>query len=787
MKTETDQVIYPKKPIVRTFHNDAFKDDYEYLREFPESEIKELLEKENQNCEKKFKRLESLTNRLYDESIARMVENNVSLPTRNGVYWYFTKTRKGHNYSKTYRIHAKDFGGVENWIPLKMKKTELLKKSELIFDKQFLADESKRETGSQFFAASIMSISEDDQFLLWGCDTSGAERYTLKITDLKTGKSLKDEIENTQGGMFDLSGEFVFYIRADDAWRCNQIWRHKLGDSVKNDVLVYEEKDELFNVGISMTADKEFLVISSGSNETDEVQILDAKNPLGKFEMLWQRKSGVEMSFTTAKYGSKRYFFIIHNQEQLNYQIDLYDENMQKLGVLIAGDDEMMVKSVSTYKHYLVFSVLKDIVNRKFFITADDFVQFLKTNKPEKSSILESSKEMTSLEQELTTISVGSSDFESPVLMYSSTSYIQPLTLYAKDLREKDSKPKYLRRQIVKNSIEGERFSSKNYSQKMIFANAEDGSKVPITLLWRKTPPSKTLQKSKLASKSTALAKNTNQLQHLFGTQTATVTNTKSSTKFADLPKNRPLILNGYGSYGSSQFPGFSVGSLDLLDRGIVVAYAHTRGGMEKGKKWYLDGKKLNKKNTFSDFICAAHFLEDLKITSREKMAAIGGSAGGLLMGAVLNLLMQEQISFKTVQKPLFKAIHAAVPFVDALTTILKPELPLTIPEWEEWGNPLEDREVYQYMKSYSPYENIVDARSLDVLQIPKIFVTSSFNDTRVLWVEPVKWVAKLREMGYSPILKMELEAGHSGKTGRYNALKESAFETAFIVDAIIH
>ncbi|NUS43047.1 MAG: S9 family peptidase [Mycobacteriaceae bacterium] len=576
-----------------------------------------------------------------------------------------------------------------------------------IIGEQVLLDLNELAEGHDFFSLGAFSVSRDGHLLAYSTDTVGDERYVMRFKDLRTGALLADEIaETAPGATWSHDGTHVFYLTVDDSWRPDTVWRHRLGES--DDVKVFHEPDERFWVSVGSTRSERYLMIWIGSKITSEGWVLESDDPEGEFRLLLPRKDGVEYAAEHAVIAGRHKFLILHND---------------------------MVDGVKAENFVLAEAPVDNPADQRILIGHQDDVRLEDVDPFADHVVLSYRREALprvaiwpltesgygqrrelDFDQELYSAGLGANpEWDQPILRVGMTSFITPSRVF-------DYVPETGELLLRKEQPVLGDFDPNNYEQRRDWAVAADGARIPVSLIQRKGGGSD--------------------------------------------PK--PTLLYGYGSYESSIDPSFSVARLSLLDRGMVYAVAHVRGGGEMGRLWYEDGKTLTKKNTFTDFIACARHLIDTGVTRADRMVADGGSAGGLLMGAVANMAPE-----------LFAGILANVPFVDPLTSILDPSLPLTVIEWDEWGNPLDDKAVYEYMKSYAPYENVAAA------DYPPILAITSLNDTRVLYVEPAKWVAKLRatKTGHSPVLlKTEMSAGHGGVSGRYEKWREIAFEFAWLV-----
>jgi oligopeptidase B len=701
--TQPEPPVAAKRPTPRTHHGDVFEDPYEWLREKESPEVVAHLEAENAFTDASTDHLEGLRTRIFDEIKSRTVETDLSVPVREGDYWYYSRSFEG----KEYGVHCRaPISSPDDWTPPRLDADTDVPGEEVLLDGNVEA------AGNEFFRIGSFDVSRDGTRLLFGVDTEGDERYVLRIRDLADGTQLADEIPGTfSGAMFSPDGRFVFYSTVDDAWRPDTIWRHEVGTDVADDVVVHKEDDERFWGGIGLTRSGDYLVIGLGSSVTSEYLIAPAADPTAEFRVVWPRTEGVEYSIEHARIGDESTLLVLHNAGTPNFELVAVSPDAPGTGpadatVVVAHSDERRLEAVDAFAHHLAFSYRRD-----------GLTQVGTTLLGPGSTLADIAIEEFVFDEPLYSVGFGGNpEWEQPTLRIGYGSFVTPSSVFDCDVRTGE-------RTLLKQQQVLGGYDPAEYEQAREWAEAEDGTRVPISLVWRKDGH--------------------------------------------DGP--RPFLLYGYGSYESSIDPGLSIARLSMLDRGAGFAIAHVRGGGELGRAWYEEGKLLHKKNTFSDFVACARHLVDAGITSADALVAEGGSAGGLLMGAVANLAPET-----------FAGVHAAVPFVDALTTILDPSLPLTVIEWDEWGDPLHDPEVYAYMKTYSPYENVREG-----VTYPRILATTSLNDTRVYYVEPAKWVARLREVGAPVLLKTEMVAGHGGVSGRYAQWRERAFELAWILDAL--
>ncbi|WP_406055389.1 S9 family peptidase [Kribbella sp. NBC_00889] len=678
--------VAARKPIERSHHGDVFVDDYEWLRDKTDDEVLDHLRAENSYTEARTAHLESLREAIFKEISDRTLQTDLSVPARRGGYWYYARTIEG----KQYGIHCR----------VKVDGDQPPATDGEIAGEEVMLDGNEVAGDSEFFSLGTVDVSPDGRLLAYSVDLKGDERFTLRIKDLATGELLPDELPEVHyGSAWSADGSTIFYTKVDGAWRPYQVWRHTLGTT--EDVLVKEEPDERFWVGVDLTRNEQAIQIVLGSKITSEVWLLDANDPTGEPVVVVPRRGGVEYDVEHA--GDQ--LLITHNADAANFSLATAPlDSPGSWTTLLEGDASSRLLGVDAFADHVILHRRRDALTELAIMrrTEGGFGE----------------PEVLEFEEPIHTVSPGRNDeWHETRYRFGYTSLVTPGSTYDVDVATGERR--LLKRQPVLGGVD-----LGAYTQYREWATASDGTKLPISLVARK-----------------------------------------------DVAKdgNAPVVLYGYGSYESSMDPWFSIARLSLLDRGVVFAIAHVRGGGELGRHWYDDGKMLAKRNTFTDFIAAAEHLVKEGWTRPERIVAQGGSAGGLLMGAVANLAPEA-----------FGGIVAEVPFVDALTTILDPSLPLTVIEWEEWGNPLEDADVYEYMKSYSPYENVTAQR------YPRILAITSLNDTRVFFVEPAKWVAKLRAVADADVLlKTEMDAGHGGRSGRYDAWHEIAFSLAWELDTL--
>ncbi|SLL97096.1 MULTISPECIES: S9 family peptidase [unclassified Actinoplanes] len=674
-------------PSERTHHGDTVTDEYAWLMDKEDPATIAYLEAENAWTETATAHLADLREKVFQEIKGRTQETDLSVPSRKGGFWYYTRTEEGKQY------------GIQCRVPVRPGETDPpmgddRPGEEVLLDGNLLAE------GKDFFALGTFDVSPDGNWLAFSTDFDGAERFTLRVKDLRTGEVLADEIPDTfYGSAWSADGSVLFYITVDEAWRPDRVHRHFVGQPADRDAVVYHETDERFWVGVDLTRSEKFIVIDAQSKITSEVRVIPADTPDAEPVVIAERRQGVE--YQIEHHGHR--FLILHNRDAEDFAVAYTSVDAPGDWVeLIPHQPGTRLESVDAFARHIVISLRRDGLTG-LRVMGDGSTDAYDMDFPEPLYSVGLS---------------GNPEYDTSAIRITYTSLVTPDSVYDVDLVTRSMT---LRKQ--KPVLGG--YDPAGYEQFREWATAPDGTRVPISIVARR-----------------------------------------------GVPRNgsAPAVLYGYGSYEHSIDPYFSIARLSMLDRGVVFAIAHVRGGGEMGRRWYEDGKMLAKRNTFTDFVACAEALIRNRWTSADRLVARGGSAGGLLMGAVANLAPES-----------FAGIVAEVPFVDPLTSILDPSLPLTVTEWEEWGNPLESAEVYAYMKSYSPYENVAK------LPYSKILAVTSLNDTRVLYHEPAKWIARLRAVVPDGefLLKTEMGAGHAGPSGRYDSWKEEAFVLAWILDTV--
>tara|TARA_B100001121_G_scaffold136689_1_gene119728 strand:- start:376 stop:2451 length:2076 start_codon:yes stop_codon:yes gene_type:complete len=676
-----------KKPELKSCHNVDWEDNYswihqknilEVLRDNSKllPDVRKYLEEENAYTEHHLKDTKSIQKNLFHEIKNRIKLDDESLPYKDKDYEYWTKTTKKGNYS------------------IKLRKKIGTDKIEEIWN----GDNEKEKLKTEYFGVGDLEVSYSDKYLGYSLDLKGSEYYTIYIRDIKSNELITEKIEDTSGSInFSLDDKFIFYSKLDKNHRPRKIFRHKLGTSVKNDQLIYEEKSEAFTCGIGISSDEKYFFISTSDHNTSEQYYFstDEENP--KPKLIKERKKGVIYSINSWN-GN---FYLHTNEEAEDFKIDYCDDlNEQNWKSFIPAKKEVLIGGLVFLNDWIIRSETSNALGKLI-------VRNPRTGEENDLNFVDEKVIVPG-------ISLKQKDKNTDEVYLSYSSPKTPGKTFLYNLKTKDKK-------LIKEQEIPSGHNADDYIVERLECASHDGRLVPLTITRHK--------KTKLDGSAN-------------------------------------ILLYGYGSYGSSMSPGFSSTRLSLIDRDIIWVTAHIRGGMERGMKWWKEGKLLNKKNTFKDYIATAKFLIEKNYTSKGKIIGMGGSAGGLLMGAVVNEAPE-----------LFLGIIMAVPFVDSLTTNLDHSLPLTVGEFDEFGNAKDNKEHFDYIYSYSPYHNI---KKMDY---PHIFITTSLSDNRVLFDEPTKFTAKLRDFKTDNnllLLKTEMNAGHGGKTGRDSAIEEIALDYAF-------
>ncbi len=669
----------PKKiPKILEAHGDKRSDDYYWLRDDTRQnkEIISYLEEENTYAETWFSEGKDYRKEVFEELVSFIPEEETSLKIKKNGFYYFSKIKSNEQHPVYYREKNQD---VE----------EILNVNKLAED-------------LDFYQISGISPSPDNKIIAFGEDINGRREFTIKFKNLEENKYINDVLENTSGNITWGNNEYIFYTYKDPKTLIsNKVYRHKLGDAQSNDFLVYEEKDDEFNLSISKSRTNKYIYINSGKTESNELWLIDIENLLENPECVLRRS---DKHLYYVEDTPEGFFALSNMDERINFCLLKFKksdfENFSNWEVLLEHDEKRLIEDFICFQDYLFLDIREDGLPKILKLNREnlskDYIDF---PDPSYSCYISSNPE-----------------YESKEFLFGYTSLRKPSSVYSLDFKTNE------RKEIWKSQINN--FNEDLYETKRLKIKSRDGKLVPNSLVYKKD---------------------------------------------IDL-KKAPLLMYGYGSYGSIIDASFRRTIIPLLNKGFIFCISHIRGGSEMGRQWYEDGKMLNKKNTFYDFIDSTKSLLSKDIGNPVSVFAFGGSAGGLLMGAIINY-----------EPELYKGIISAVPFVDVLTTMSDESIPLTTFEYKEWGNP-KNKEEYEYIKSYSPYDNI------EKKNYPTVFVTSSLFDSQVQYFEPAKYVPKLRENSTSKnpiLLKMNLIGGHSGKSGRLNALEESAQDNAFFLKLI--
>ena len=676
-----------KKTEIKSCHDVRWKDNYSWIHQSNILDVlkdgskllvkvRKYLEEENAYTQFHLKGTKKLQKELFNEIKGRIKLDDESLPYKDKEYEYWTKTTTEGNYS------------------IKLRKKFGTDKIEEIWN----GDKEKEKLNVKYFGVGDLEVSYNDKYLGYSLDLKGSEYYTIYIRDISSNKLVAEKIKNTSGRItFSLDDKFIFYSKLDEKHRPRKIFRHKIGTSVIEDTLIFEEKSEAFTVSIGVSTDEKFFFITTSDHNTSEQYYFSANEENPKPKLIKQRKKGIIYSVNSWN----GYFYNHTNEDAEDFKIErCKDLTNQKWETYITAKDEVLIGGLVFLNDWIIRSETSNALSKLF-------VKNVKTDLEEEikfvdEKVIEPGVSLIQKDRNTDLVHLGYSSPKTQARVY----------LY--NLKNKEKK-------LVKEQEIPSGHDSSNYIVERLQCTSHDGRVVPITITRH--------EKTKIDGSAN-------------------------------------LLLYGYGSYGNSLSPSFSSTKLSLINRDIIWVTAHTRGGMERGMKWWKEGKLLKKKNTFEDYIAVAKYLIEKKYTSKRKIIGMGGSAGGLLIGAVIN------------QAPeLFLGVIMAVPFLDSLTTNLDHSLPLTVGEFDEFGNAKDNKEHFDYIYSYAPYNNI---RKMDY---PHIFITTSLSDNRVLFDEPAKFTAKLRDYKTDNnllLLKTEMNAGHSGKSGRDSAIEEVALDYAF-------
>tara|TARA_B100001079_G_scaffold86494_1_gene74400 strand:- start:3962 stop:6016 length:2055 start_codon:yes stop_codon:yes gene_type:complete len=675
------KLIEPKAEKIHTSlstHNDERIDEYYWLKERDNPKVIDYLNAENSYRDKYMKDYQSLEKKLFEEIKSRIKEDDSSVPYFENGYFYYTRYETG----KQYPIYCR-------------------KKENLDANEEILIDANKMSKGHDYFRIGGIDVSPNNKIAAYGVDTVSRRLYTIYFKNLETGEVYKDKIPYTTGSVtWTNDNSAIFYDKKDiETLREERVMKHGFGTNIKNDKEIYFEEDETFSVYSYKTKSNKYIVIASQSTLSDEYLIINANDHNKKYKIFQKREKGLEHSIT---HFNDKWYIRTNKDNATNFKLMVCDDKKTSKEYwkdFIPHREDVLLEDIDVFKNFFIvierYNGLKRINIKPWNDSKNHYIDF-----------------------ETETYSLYSSynpNINTNKLRYNFSSLTTPSSVIEYDMITREKKV------LKENEVLGE-FNKDNYTSKRVWANARDGKKVPISLVYRKD-------------------------KYIEG--------------------SNPLLLYAYGSYGITNNPNFSSVRLSLLDRGFIYAIAHIRGSQYLGREWYDDGKMFNKKNTFTDFIDCGKFLIKSKFADKNKLFAMGGSAGGLLMGAVSNMAPE-----------LFKGIVAAVPFVDVITTMLDEDIPLTTSEYDEWGNP-NNKDSYDYMLSYSPYDQV------EKKDYPAIFITAGYHDSQVQYFEPAKWIARLRDRrtNKEPLLMYcNMEAGHGGASGRFEAYKETAMEYSFLL-----
>jgi oligopeptidase B len=694
----TKKTVMSKPPVAQkipheiTTHGDSRIDNYYWMRLSDEQKNAEeanrdaqtnqvlgYLNAENAYTNDVMAHTEQFQKDLFSEMKGRIKETDQSVPVKDNGYWYYSRFEAGQNYAYNCRKKESLETGTE----------------------EILIDGPKLAEGKDYWAVGSYDVSEDNKYMCYGVDIVSRRIYTVYFKNLETGEMMEDILEGTSGGAsWSNDNKTIFYTKKDPTTlRDNQVWRHELGTPQSSDVLVFEEKDEEFSCFVYKTKSKKYMVIGSNQTLSTEYRVLEANNPQGEFKIIQPRERNHEYGID--HYGDK--FYIVTNWNAKNFRLmetSVDATSKENWKEIIAHRDNVLLEGITIFNSFLIVDERTEGLTQLRIIRWDNSNEYyMEFPDPAYSA------------------GVGANpEFNTEILRYSYTSLTTPPSTFDFNMSTKE-------RLLLKQQEVVGTFNSSDYTSERLYAKAQDGTMIPISLVYKK------------GFKKDGSA---------------------------------PTLLYAYGSYGYSIDATFSSTRLSLLDRGFVFAIAHIRGGQEMGRQWYEDGKLLKKINTFTDFIDCGKFLVENQYASKDKLFAMGGSAGGLLMGAITNMAPD-----------MWRGVISAVPFVDVVTTMLDESIPLTTFEFDEWGNP-KDKTYYDYMKSYSPYDNI------EKKNYPNILVTTGYWDSQVQYWEPAKYMAKMREFKTDDnmlIMWCNMDAGHGGKSGRFEYLKEIALDYAFMLD----
>jgi len=662
-----------------TIHNHSRIDNYYWMNQREDPNVINYLKLENEYTNSMLEHTSGFQETLFNEIVGRIKQTDKSVPYKDNGYYYYSRYDEG----KEHPIYCR-------------KKDNLQSKEEILLDVNEMAD------GYCYFHVAELSVSPNNQLLSFGVDTLSRRKYDIFIKNLMTGEILQDKISNTVGSsVWANDSKTMYYERKDETLRPYKIMKHKLGENSASDTEVYEEKDPTFRCYVNKSKSKKYIIIGCYQSLSNEYYFLESDNPDDSFKLFYPRERNLEYSIS--HYEDK--FYLVTNLNAKNFKLmetPFNSTSKENWKDVIPHRENVLLQNIEMFKDFLVVNErINGLPNLRVINKKDKSEHYIDFGEETYTAYISTNKE-----------------FETDKLRFAYSSLTTPNSTYDYNLITRE-KTLLKQQEIVGN------FKPTDYKAERLYATADDGVEIPISLVYKK-----------------GIEKN----------------------------GNNPLLLYSYGSYGSSTNPYFKSDRLSLLDRGFVYAIAHIRGGQELGRDWYENGKLLKKKNTFFDFIACGEHLVTENYTSSNKMFAYGGSAGGLLVGAISNMAPN-----------LFKGIIAAVPFVDVITTMLDESIPLTTGEYDEWGNP-NDKEYYEYMFSYSPYDNV------ESKNYPAMLITTGLHDSQVQYWEPAKWTAKLRDIKTDNnllLLHTIFEAGHSGQSGRFERHKKTALNYAFLLDQL--
>ncbi|MBV6450944.1 MAG: Dipeptidyl aminopeptidase BI [Anaerolineales bacterium] len=677
--------IAPKRPHPITQHDQTRNDNYFWLRNREDPEVMKFLTAQMDYLEERMGYTKPLQDSLFAEMKGRIQETDSTVPEKRGGYWYYVRTEAGKQY------------------PIYCRKKESLENPE-----EILLDQNALGEGKSFCSVGALSVSPDGNKFAYSFDFEGNETFTIRIMDLVSGKHFDESIPNTSGSVYELGGvewandnEHIFYITLDAALRPDKFYRHKIGTDATADTLLFHETDESFFLWMHKSRDDKFIMTYHYSTTTREMRFIDADKPESELRVVQPRIEGLE--YFAAHH--KGMFFIVNNENARNFKVSaapVENSGRENWKELLLHREDTLVEGVSTFENFIIVRERKDGLQQLRICAPDDLNNTSYVRFPEPAYQIEFAE---------------NSVFETDIVRFYYSSLVTPHTVvdYHMDSGEWETRKTY--------KVDG--YDQNDFVTERIFATAEDGTHIPISIAYKKS---------------------------------------------LRMDGSNPTLLHGYGAYGANMDVDFNSHRVSLLDRGFVFAIGHVRGGSEMGRAWYENGKLQHKKNSFTDLIACAERLIEAGFTSKEKLAIYGVSAGGLLVTASM------------VMRPdLFGAVIAKVPFVDVINSLSDPTIPLTTLEYNEWGNPA-NKEQYEYMMSYSPYDN------LQAREYPHLLLTGGFNDPRVAYWEPAKFAAKLGELKSDDnllLLKTNFNAGHAGASGRYDFMKEVAFEFTFLIEAL--